>query len=131
MNRTPIAIALLLGCSGETETATLPDEVPTEVPDPSPVRAAAFPSTPGSTLIMVQAQFLKKDGKPVPGPAKMVLWREHEGAWLTEVVEDEGSNVFHKGMVYDEGILTIGAMGAKLRHWKRGADGWTGTTLWE
>jgi hypothetical protein len=61
----------------------------------------------------------------------MTILRTDGKEWFEEVVEDPESNVFHKGMPWRDGILTIGAMKAKLKHWKKTDAGWTGTTLWE
>lgn len=93
--------------------------------------APAKPAGPAPSLLMVQAQFVKKDGKPVPGPAKLVILRKSGDDFVPEVVEDPESNVFHKAMPYDGGILTIGAMKARLALWKSEADKWTPTVLWE
>ena len=88
------------------------------------------PEGPLPALLVVQAQFIK-DGRPVPGPAKMVIMRTDGKNWYEQVVEDPDSNVFHKAIAWRDGILTIGAMGAKLRHWKEVDGEWTPTTLWE
>src|SRR5690606_1089394 len=56
-----------------------------------------------------------------------------------EVLEDEGSNVFHKAIPWEGGILTIaaGQLGqepprpAQLRHWVKRDGAWVPTTLWE
>jgi len=83
-------------------------------------------------LVITQAQFIDdENGKPKPGPARMTILRNDGSRWFEEVVEDPDSNVFHKGMPWRDGILTIGAMKAKLKHWKHGNAGWTATTLWE
>jgi hypothetical protein len=72
------------------------------------------------------------DGKPKPGPAKLVLLSPKNGSWHAETIEDPMSNVFHKAMAWREGILTIGGTGALLRHWRRDAQGaWVPKTLWE
>jgi hypothetical protein len=91
----------------------------------------AGPKEPVPSLLVVQAQFTKKDGRPKPLPAKMVLFRYSEGEYFREELEDPDSNVFHKAMAFDNGILTIGAMGALLKHWTRDGDGWKAETLWE
>lgn len=111
------------GCSGEPEV-----ETPEPAPAPPPAPEPAAPSGPAPTLIMTQAQF--PGGKP--GPAKAVLYRTDGKEWFPEVVEDPDSNVWHKGMPWRDGFLTLGAQKAMLKHWTRGADGtWTAATLWE
>jgi hypothetical protein len=84
----------------------------------------------GKALIVVQSQFVSRGGKVEPGPAKLLLVRPGAPLWTTEVIEDPESNVFHKGIFWRNGVLTIGAMGAKLKHWTRGNKGWQGRQLW-
>lgn len=100
--------------------------------EPEPVVEVQPPSEPVPSLLMVQAQFSRDAaGKPVPGPGKLTILRHYEDTWFPEVIEDSQSNVFHKAMAWRDGVLTIGAMGAILKYWTRGADGWEATTLWE
>ncbi len=106
-----------------------PAEPPAE-PLPAPKCAAKAPAAANS-LLMVQAWFDMQNGKPMPQPAKMLIWRSGESGWTSEEVLDEGSNVFHKAVVWRQGVLTIGAMGAALKHWKKEGDVWTSTTLFE
>ena len=40
-----------------------------------------------------------------------------EGSYTKRVLEDPKSNVFHKALAYDGGILTVGAEGAFLKKW--------------
>jgi hypothetical protein len=135
-----LVFGLALGltfCKSET-----PTPAPTVAPAPAPAAApaAAEPAGPLATILMSQAQFVTKDGKPAPGPAKLVLWRTDGKNWWSEVIEDPDSNVFHKAIWWRDGILTIaaGQLGfdppkpATLKHWKRGPDGkWTATTIYE
>jgi hypothetical protein len=93
---------------------------------------------PRSVLLMVQAQFKIRAGKPAPGPAKLTLWSERDGVWGHEVIEDPDSSVFHKAVVFESGILTIaqGMPGtepqkpAKLSHWNRVDGVWEEEVLW-
>jgi hypothetical protein len=123
------ALAGLYACSG-TEP-----EVEEPAPAPAPVAPPAAPKPPPGplpALIFVQAQFVSgPDGKPKPGPAKMTLLRTDGKTWYPQVIEDPDSNVFHKGMPWRDGILTIGAEKAMIKHWKPSGDTWTATTLWE
>lgn len=78
---------------------------------------------PAPTLVVSQAQFVDKTGPdgrtmPVPGAAKLTIVRQVDGAWQTTVLEDADSNVFHKAMAYDGGLLTIGGNEAMLKTWK-------------
>lgn len=123
------------GCGGEGPADVEPAAVTAPVE-----QVAKVPEGPLPALLVTHAQFVTgADGKPKPGPAKLVIWRTDGERWYDEVVEDEGSNVFHKAMPFDGGILTIaaGQVGfdppkpAQLRHWTRSNDGWTPTTIWE
>lgn len=129
-------IVALASCGGgevaevKTELVATPEAPPAE-----PER----PEGPLPALLMSQAQFVSVDGKIKPGPAKLVIWRTDGENWFDEVIEDEGSNVFHKALPYEGGILTIaaGQIGfdppkpAQLRHWTKTGDTWSATTLWE
>ncbi len=124
----------LVACSGSTA------ETPAPAPAPAPAKAKAKPAPitkapkgPVPSLIVSQAWFKKTGGKMQPQPAKMVLYRmAPDGSWHEEIILDKDSNVFHKAMPWRDGILTIGAMKAMVKHWTRGDDGtWTAKTLWE
>ena len=47
-----------------------------------------------------------------PGPARLEIWRKTSEKWLRTRIEDGDSNVFHKAIPYEDGILTIGAQKA-------------------
>ncbi len=113
------------GCSGETPKPPAPAPPP-PAPPPAPEPKKAPPG-PLATLIMVQSQSVA--GKP--GPAKMTLLRTDGKDWYPEVIEDPQSNVFHKGMPWKDGILTIGAEAAMLKFWQRDGEKWKSTTLFE
>ncbi|MDP2313351.1 MAG: VCBS repeat-containing protein [Pseudomonadota bacterium] len=126
-----VAIAsLLVGCSGEETAPVVPPAPPVTPPAPvavqEPLEGGPFP-----TLLLAQAQFVKDAaGKPKPGPALVTLWRKTPDGWKTTKLEDTDSNVFHKALPYEGGILTIGAEKAWLKDW-RWADGkWTTEGLW-
>jgi hypothetical protein len=131
-----LGVALLLGggaalssvssCSGESTS------VPPPPPAPPPAPKKVAPSGPVPTLLIVQAQFVSDP--PKPGPARLTLYRTDGTDWFPEVIEDPDSNVFHKAIPFRDGILTIGAMKAMLKHWTRDnahPGQWKATTLWE
>src|SRR5262249_61233157 len=61
---------------------------------------------------------------------KLLVARKTESGWKPLVLEDPDSNVFHKALPWDGGIVTIGGNQALLRTW-RFADGqWAATTHW-
>lgn len=91
-------------------------------------------SSPG--LMLCQAQFNQvkgEDGKnhPVPGAAKLLLVYHTPKGWKSESIEDPESNVFHKALPFEGGILTIGANAAALKLWKRVEGSWVAETLWK
>jgi hypothetical protein len=91
-------------------------------------------------LVLTQAQFHEEKGedgkmKSIPGAARMVLVYETKSGWMSEVVEDSESNVFHKAIPYpgpggEPGLLTIGANAAILKHWVKKGGKWQATTLY-
>lgn len=124
----------LFSCAGDSAEPPAVDE-PELKAVPEPEAEPEVPTGPTPTILMVQAQFA--GGKP--GPAKMTLWhRLEDGAWKDEVIEDPKSSVFHKAVVWRDGILTIAAgqvggekLPGKLSHWTRSGDGWSEKVLWE
>lgn len=86
---------------------------------------------PAPSLLMVQAQFGRENGKPKPLPAKLVVMRHLDGEYWPETIEDPDSNVFHKAIAWRDGILTIGAQKAMLKHWKIKDGEWQGAILWQ
>jgi hypothetical protein len=90
---------------------------------------------PAPALLVTQAQFVDKvgaDGKPtaIPGAAKLLIVRQTKDGWKTFTLEDPDSNVFHKALPYDGGILTIGGDQAMLKLWHFRDGQWTQQTLW-
>ena len=109
-----------------------------EEPAPEASPAAAAPTEPDSYpqgLVLALAQFETKDGKPVPGPARLEFLTREGGEWRTSALEDPESNVFHKAMVYDGGeapvLLSLAGTGAAVKTWRPGEAGLTPRTEWE
>ena len=97
--------AALLACgSGETEPAAAQGgEAAAEVAaQPEAVPARAEPDAYPVGIVLSLAQFEKRDGKPVPGPARLEFLFRQGGAWRTTALEDPESNVFHKAMLYED-----------------------------
>lgn len=121
-----LALALT-ACSGGSETPTETVAEGTEAPAATPL-----PTEPTPTLLVAQAWFQNDaSGRPQPQPAKLALFHQVGDEFVVEEILDPESNVFHKAIPWRDGILTIGAEGARLKHWTRGDDGWTATQLWE
>ena len=111
------------GCSGDAPTT---DEAsPSETEEPT-----AKLEGPAPALLISQAWFERKDGKPVPQPAKLLILRTDGTSWHEEIVLDPDSNVFHKAMWWRDGILTIGGTKATVKHWTASDSGWQAKTLW-
>ncbi len=130
----------LMACGGEqppasenkaAETAKAPAVKPPVEP-PTPVQDT-IEDSPRPSLLLAQAWFWKdENGKSNPGPARLEIWRKgDDGKWGYKRLEDGDSNVFHKAMPFRDGILTIGAEGARLKHWTLKDGTWSGRLLWE
>jgi hypothetical protein len=70
---------------------------------------------------------------PVPQPAQLGILTHDGSGWSYRFIEDEDSNVFHKGMVYTpatgkSGILTAGGTKAMVKLWDPSGNQ---ETLWE
>ncbi|RME27114.1 MAG: hypothetical protein D6798_05315 [Deltaproteobacteria bacterium] len=86
---------------------------------------------PYPAILLAEAWFTKENGKPVPGPARLEIFRKTPDGWQRSRLEDPDSNVFHKVMPYDGGLLSIGAEKAMVKLWKQVDGKWQATTLWE
>jgi hypothetical protein len=121
------------GCSKAGESAGQAD---------TPKSATA--SGPCPTILLAQAQFIETidpetgKTKSTPGPARLEILRDVGGEWISEVIEDPESNVFHKAIIFNDpqnadaasGILTISANAAALKLWRQTDGKWTADTLW-
>ncbi len=126
-----------------TTSPTPSDAAPTS-PDAAPTPPDAAPSAPrreslsapaAPALLVVQAQFTERPGPggkslPAPGAAKLTILRRSPSGWQATVVEDPDSNVFHKALPWDGGVLTIGATKAMLKTWKFEGGKWTEKVRW-
>jgi len=124
-----------LAC-GRQEAAKPPSS--SSVPAPSagsaePQPAAEPPDLPRGLLLALSQFEVSPEGKvlPKPGPARLEILTRRGGQWQVEVLEDPESNVFHKAMAYDGGILTLGGTAAKLKLWRKRDGHWQAETLWE
>lgn len=125
----PLAAAFFGGC-GEADKPKPAEKPVAEAPKKVEPKITG-PSEAVPTLILTQARFDKVGGKVKPRPATLWIWRQGTDGWHQSLIEDEGSNVFHKGMLWNDGILTIGAMGARLVHWTREGDLLKPHELWK
>ena len=140
LNLVIVGAVTLAACGGDDgerraqAPTAVPSAPPTPPPSPAPVREA-LTGGPYPALLVTQAHFLETtgpDGKPqpMPGPARLVIVRDTGGGWKPVVVDDPDSNVFHKAIPWDGGILTIGGNKALLRTWRFADGAWTNATHW-
>jgi hypothetical protein len=125
-------VIALAACGGGEPSSTSKEAAP------KPTRAAGAPPLqepleggPYPALLVTQAQFTEENGKPVPGPAKLLIVRKTPDGWKTVTIEDPDSNVFHKAIAYETGILTIGATKAALKAWIFANGIWNQRTIWQ
>ncbi len=124
-----LTFSLLAACAPADQAPA-----PTPAAPPAPTAPAAVQEPlvggPYPTLLLAQAQFVKVDGKPKPGPALLTLWRKAPEGWTSTKLEDPESNVFHKAIATPDGVYTIGAEGAFLKRWKMVDGAWKAEALW-
>lgn len=138
-----VLLSLLLAC-GDSETQTTETtktnsaenqsavtEKRTKVDPPKPAQEPLI-GGPYPALLVTQAWFWKDENDQTqPGPARLEIWRQTEKGWSKNRVEDDASNVFHKAIPFEDGILTIGAEKALLKKWTFKDGKWNAETLWE
>jgi len=117
------------------KSATVAKEAPAPPPPPTAPGARATPADLPLGLVLSLAQFVKQDGAPVPGPARLEFVYRQGGVWKTAFLEDSESNVFHKAMFYESPsgprLLTMAGTAATVKTWQKGADGLSATTHWQ
>ncbi|MFT5441220.1 MAG: hypothetical protein ACI8W3_000260 [Myxococcota bacterium] len=139
-----VAIALLTAglallaaaCGGESDKSAAPDKAKTAA-KPAPV-VKEVPPDLSNALVLSLASFAPfTKGKPPEAlPARMLFLTFKDGKWGSSVLDEDGSDVFHKAMHYQqEGgesqILSITGSEAKVKLWSAGVDGLSSETLWE
>lgn len=131
------AVLLALGgltvCGSGEKPAEKPaaPAAPAKVEPPTPVQDP-LEGGPYPAVVLSQAWFWKDEaGKPKPGPARLEIWRETADGWKKSRLEDPDSNVFHKAIFYDGGLLTIGGEKAMLKKWTFADGAWKQETLWQ
>lgn len=87
------------------------------------------------SFLIGQAQFIYKNNTPLPGPARLRIVQKINGKWVSDIIEDKDSNVFHKAMTaealgFPNRILTIAGQGAYLKLWHRSGKKWISDVLW-
>jgi hypothetical protein len=137
-----VLVCIVAACGADEKPAPAAPAAKSEAaatPAPAEEPAAnAIPPTPDSLpkgLVLSLAQFVKKDGTPVPGPARLEFVYRQGGKWRTSVVEDDQSNVFHKAFYYEGSVgprlMTLAGTAATVKTWKATVAGLQPTTEWE
>jgi hypothetical protein len=124
-----VSAVALVACGGEPSGTGKDAAAPASATGAAPLREPLV-GGPYPSLLVTQAQFTEKDGKPIPGPAKLLIVRNTPEGWKTVTIEDPDSNVFHKAMAYENGLLTIGATKAALKAWLFANGVWNQRTIW-
>lgn len=127
------AVLLMVACSDGDATKATPTTAvtPEAVAPPKPVQDPLV-GGPFPTIVLSQAWFWKGlDKKPLPMPARLEFWRKTDQGWTSSRLEDPDSNVFHKAVFYDGGLLTIAGEKALLKKWTFENGAWKQETLLE
>jgi hypothetical protein len=126
-------LALAAGACGSGEA---PAPAGSSAPAPSAAAApdVAAPDLP-TGLVLALAQFVTREGKPVPGPARLEFVTFRDGRWQMRELEDPDSNVFHKALVYPTAagprLLSLGGTAAIVKLWEKQAQGLVATPIWQ
>ena len=133
-----ISLLAVLACSGGPEQKAENPVSKVEEAQPKkqkiePPKAVQEPliGGPFPSLLVTQAWFWKdENGDTQPGPARLEIWRSTNDGWKKSRLEDSDSNVFHKAIPFEDGIITIGAEKANLKKWKHVDGRWVVDMLW-
>lgn len=129
-----LALLLALACGGEERKApAAPSGPAAAAPAASPT---GLPADLPQGLVLALSPFeVSPEGKVLPKPtaARLEVLLRKGGDWQVVVLEDPESNVFHKAMPFEDGILTLGGTAAALKLWRRDAaapGGFRAETIW-
>jgi cold shock CspA family protein len=136
MARSPLFHLALLGSSFLTACGSSEEATPTAAAPAHCLDTPADGSQRQKQQVLVTGHSIFEEdasGNPVPQPARMQIWcKNANGQWTSQIVDDPDSNVFHKIIPMDDGsLISIGAMGAKLKKWTATEGSWAAETLWE
>jgi hypothetical protein len=95
---------------------------------PTEESAPSVEPLPNGLLLALAVLDKDEAGKPLPQPAQTGILTRTESGWSYQQIDDPDSNVFHKAMVYESGILTLGGTQAILKLWRKGAPA---EVLWQ
>jgi hypothetical protein len=130
-------LALALACGGETEPPAAPAASPPAKPAaaPAPPATMATPADLPNGLLLALSPFeVSPEGKVLARPtaARLEILTREGGAWKVRAITDPESNVFHKAIAFEGGILTLGGTQAAVKLWRLDPDGEgaSAETLW-
>lgn len=132
----PLSVGLVLACGGEEKPAPAAPASAEPAPATAPARAAsATPADLPHGLMLALSPFeVSPEGKVLPKPtaARLEILTREGGAWKVTAITDPESNVFHKALAFEGGILTLGGTAAAIKLWRPDPDGegYTAETLW-
>ena len=131
-----LAATAAMGCGGSDDSQPATTATPAAAPAPveEAPRSDPLHGGPHPALLVTQAHFVDKvvGGKTqaMPGPARLIIVRDSGEEWKPVYLDDPDSNVLHKAIPHDGGILTIGGNQALLRVWRFADGDWTAETHW-
>jgi hypothetical protein len=142
LNDTPVQFACLVltlalaivACGGEPEKKAA---APTARKPAAVAKKEVAPDL-SSALVLSLASFAPyvKGKPPQTLPARLEFLSFKDGKWTMTQLEDDGSDVFHKAMHYQNAagesqLLTISGTGARVKLWNPGQTALEAETLWE
>jgi hypothetical protein len=131
-----LPLGLALACGGEREEAPAPPPAAAPEAPAAPAAAPSASTTPDDLpygLMLALSPFeVSPEGKVLPKPqaARLEILLRRGGEWTVTAIDDPDSNVFHKAMPYEDGILTLGGSAAAVKLWRKGPEGFVAETLW-
>ena len=130
-----IALVLALACGGEERPPAAAPRPPEAAARPAQPPASTAPDDlPYGLLVALSPFEVGPDGKvrSKPTAARLEIVTRERGAWRVRAIEDPESNVFHKALAYDGGILTLGGTAAAIKLWRPDLSGtsYTSETIW-
>ena len=131
--RSILVLSCLAAC-GDKSAAPSASEKPATASQPVEAPPSAAPAAAPAVkkgLVLALSQF---EGT-TPKPARAELLTPQAGTWKVEGLVDSDSNVFHKAFAMDVPgespvLITLGGTKAMVKSWKRGAAGFSASTLW-
>ena len=132
----PLSLGLAIACGGEEKPAPAASApaAPAPAAAPAPVAPATPADLPRGLMLALSPFEVSPEGTVLPKPtaARLEILTREGGAWKVTAITDPESNVFHKALAFEGGILTLGGTAAAIKLWRPDpdGDGYTAETLW-